>query len=238
VEKWAARAQGKGHGTATIAREVALAERLLGRRPQLAVDIGANIGNYSAELRRRNPQLEIHLFEPSSTNLLKLRQRFANDARLTVVPHAVADAPREATLFADEAGSGMGSLAQRDLRHRGLDFSARETVSVIRFEDYWRGTLASRPLDIVKLDIEGFELSALQGFGAALAATEVVQFEFGGCNIDTRSHFRDFWLLFQEGGFTLYRISPFGLVRLRRYRESDEFFSTTNYLAHKASRSR
>ena len=233
VEKLAAHAQGKGYGTATIARENALVHQLLGSTPALAADIGGNVGEYTAELRRRHPALEVHVFEPSSTNIAKLRTRFGGDARVTLVPSAVSEAPGEATLFADESGSGMGSLANRDLAHRGLAFRAQETVPVIRFEDYWSTALGRRPLDIVKIDIEGFELPALRGFGAALEATSVLQFEFGGCNIDTRTYFRDFWQFFQQRGFTLYRITPFGLDRLTRYRESDEFFSTTNYVARR-----
>jgi FkbM family methyltransferase len=175
------------------------------------------------------------VFEPSPTNVERLQRRFAADAGVHVVASAVADATRQATLYADRAGSGMGSLAARDLRHRGLSFSHRETVSVIRFEDYWAQHMGRRPLDIVKIDIEGFELAALHGFGDALAATRVLQFEFGGCNIDTRTYFRDFWDSFRTRGFALYRITPFGLHRLKRYRESDEFFSTTNYVARNDS---
>lgn len=145
IEKRAARAQGKGYGTATIARENALVLRLLGRTPQLAVDIGGNVGDYTAELRRRHPQVEIHVFEPSSTNIARLRERFAADERVTLVPCAVSDEARQAMLFADESGSGMGSLAQRDLSHRGLRFEAQESVSVIRFEDYWQQRLAGCP---------------------------------------------------------------------------------------------
>lgn len=231
VEKSAARLQGKGYGTATIARENALVQRLLGTEPRLAVDIGGNVGEYTAELRRRHPALEIHVFEPSSTNVERLRQRFAGDGRITLVPSAVSDAPGQATLYADVSGSGMGSLAPRELAHRGIDFHAQETVPVRRFADYWAGELGARRLDIVKLDIEGFELAALRGFGDALAATAVLQFEFGGCNVDTRTFFRDFWQLFDRRGFELYRITPLGLERMRRYRDSDECFATTNYLA-------
>ncbi len=74
-------------------------------------------------------------------------------------------------------------------------------------------------------------MAALQGFGGALSVVRAVQFEFGGANIDTRTYFRDFWYLFTEAGFDLFRITPFGPQRLGRYRERDEFFSTTNYVA-------
>jgi hypothetical protein len=125
----------------------------------------------------------------------------------------------------------MGSLARRHLAHRGIDFQPQESVRILCFGDYWRDVLGGRRLDIVKLDIEGFELAALRGFGAALQATSVLQFEFGGCNVDTRTFFRDFWFFFESFGFEIYRITPLGLERLLRYRDSDECFTTTNYLA-------
>ena len=59
------------------------------------------------------------------------------------------------------------------------------------------------------------------------------QFEFGGTNIDTRTYFRDFWYFFKECGFILYRITPLGAELIRTYRESDEYFMTTNFIAVK-----
>jgi nucleoside-diphosphate-sugar epimerase len=39
-----------------------------------------------------------------------------------------------------------------------------------------------------------------------------VNFEFGGCNIDTRTHFHDFWYLLVElYKYKLYLITPLGL---------------------------
>jgi hypothetical protein len=71
----------------------------------------------------------------------------------------------------------------------------------------------------------------LDGFGKAVQATNIFQFEFGGCNIDSRTYFQDFWYFFKENNFVIHRITPFGLEKIERYRESDEFFSTTNYIA-------
>jgi len=91
--------------------------------------------------------------------------------------------------------------------------------------------LQRRTIDIAKLDIEGHELAALQGFGDAIRATKIIQFEFGGANIDTRTYFQDYWYFFKEHGFDLFRITPFGHQAIPAYREADEFFSTTNFLA-------
>jgi FkbM family methyltransferase len=231
IERAAAYAQGKGYGTATIGQEIDLLLSLLGVRPKLAIDVGGNVGNYTAELRKKNPQLEIHVFEPSATNIAKLGARFKDDSLIKLVPFALSDRAGSATLFANEPGSGLGSLTRRRLDHFNIAFDTKETVETTRFEDYWRTQLQSRKLDVVKIDVEGNELVALQGFGDALNATRVLQFEFGGCNIDTRTYFQDFWYYLSEQRFEIYRITPFGAAKITSYQESDEFFSTTNYLA-------
>ena len=86
-------------------------------------------------------------------------------------------------------------------------------------------------MDIIKLDIEGHELSAIKGLGAIVQQTSIFQFEFGGCNIDTRTYFKDFFDFFKDNNFEIYRITPFGVELISNYRETDEFFSTTNFLA-------
>lgn len=231
IEKVAAYAQGKGYGAGTIKQEVCQVFRQLGTKPKLVVDVGGNVGKYSQELRNRQADLEIHIFEPASVNLQKLRRAFKDDPLIKINPCGISNFSGNATLFANEPGSGLASLTKRRLDHFGINFDFQEDVKLIRFEDYWKSTLSCRPIDIVKLDIEGHELDALNSFGGALAATKVIQFEFGGCNIDTKSNFQDMFYFFKANNFSLSRITPLGLEFIEKYREIDEFFSTTNYLA-------
>lgn len=231
VEQAAADAQGKGFGSASIYQEVEIISRLLVKPPQLALDIGANIGSYTAELRRRYADLEIHIFEPSNLNIEKLNARFLTDSLIKIVPVAVSNQIGSATLFFDEPGSGLASLTKRKLEHFNIAFNDEQSVSTIRLEDYWKNELVGRRIDIAKIDIEGHELAALEGFGPAIEMVSVLQFEFGGCNIDTRTFFQDFWNFFNQKEFDLFRITPTGFDRISTYREIDEFFSTTNYVA-------
>jgi len=231
IEDIAQKAQGKGYGAATIHQENDLVHKLLEREPLIAIDIGGNIGEYSAELRRRNKNLEIHIFEPSKINVHKLNSRFAHDKLIKVVSLGVSDENGVATLFSDSPGSSLASLSNRKLEHFNIQFNVTEEISTIRFEEYWRSSLNERVLDIVKLDVEGHELAALKGFGDAIFSTRVIQFEFGGCNIDTRTYFQNFWYFFRERNFDIYRITPFGVEEIKAYRESDEHFSITNYIA-------
>jgi FkbM family methyltransferase len=231
LEKRATWMQGKGYGAATMGQEVRMVRRLLGRHPSLAVDIGGNIGDYTAELLRAFPGLEMHVFEPATSNIAKLRHRFANLKQVSLKQAALSNAPGRMTLFADKDGSGMASLARRELAHLNINFDPMEEVEVLRFEDYWRGTLGGRNVDIIKVDVEGYELMVLGGFGEAIRQVRVLQFEFGGTNIDTKVFFRDLWRFFEDAEFDLYRITPLGIMRIDRYHERDEHFLIANFIA-------
>jgi hypothetical protein len=64
-----------------------------------------------------------------------------------------------------------------------------------------------------------------------------VTFEFGGCNIDSRTYFQDFFYFFDDAGMDLFRIHPSGrAIPIPQYREIQEQFRTTNYLALRRER--
>lgn len=81
------------------------------------------------------------------------------------------------------------------------------------------------------MDIEGNELKALQGAEKLLKEGRIraIQIEFGGCNIDSRTYFRDFWNLLHEN-FEVYRILKNGLWKIEQYAEKMECFCNMNYL--------
>jgi len=81
------------------------------------------------------------------------------------------------------------------------------------------------------MDVEGSELKILEGMGIFIKKIKLIQFEFGGCNIDSRTFFQDFWYYFKKNNFDLFRITPTGPKKIKEYSESDEFFRTTNYIA-------
>jgi len=233
-EKQLAKAQGKGYGSSSIDSEINSIKKLLGEvEPALCIDIGGNIGDYTAGLNKRFPDSRIVCFEPSQTNVALLQGRFGSNKNISVESVGVSNQSGTHTLFSDKPGSGLGSLTKRNLSHFNREFDIEEAIRIIKFEDYWQQKLRSAPIDILKMDIEGHELDALEGCGEALSASKVVQFEFGGCNIDTRTYFQDFWYFFTERDFSLFRITPFGLSPLSRYKERDEAFRTTNFLARK-----
>lgn len=236
IEKTSAKWQGKGWGTSTVKKEFSAAVSLLNDKDaRLCVDIGGNKGIYTDEIIRRYPNGRVTVFEPAKSNVDILNRKYADNTNIVIEQSAVSNDVGEATLFSNEDGSGLASLTKRQLDHIGVDFDNTESIRTIRLEEYWNDVLDRQPISVCKIDIEGHELDALNGFGEALNHIDVIQFEFGGCNVDTRTFFRDFWYFFQENNYELYRISPFGAVKIKRYREMHEFFRTTNYLAKRIS---
>jgi len=231
IERIAALFQGKGYGSATIKLENSLVHKFFNSTPSLAIDVGGNIGEYSAELRKRNKNLEIHIFEPSNYNIKKLKRRFIRDEQIKIVPFALDEKNGSTRLFSDKIGSGLGSLNKRRLDHFKIPFKISEKIKTIRFENYWKIQLNKRRINLMKIDVEGYELKVLKGLGKSIAFIDVIQFEFGGSNIDSKTFFQDFWYFFKEHDFNLYRIAPFGAQKIKKYQESDEFFSATNYIA-------
>jgi FkbM family methyltransferase len=233
LEKLSAFAQGKGYGSRSIRQEIAVFRRMVkSSNPQLLmIDIGGNIGDYTCNLRKNFKQAEIHVFEPSSVNVDKLSNRFQYDPLVIINPVGVSNSEGSFLLYSNEPGSGIASLSKRRMDHFNVDLSFSEQVQTIRFENYWINQLSRRRINLVKLDIEGHELDALTGFGSAIEAIELIQFEFGGCNLDTHTTFQDFYYFFQDHNYEIFRITPFGSEKISKYREIDEFYSTTNFIA-------
>ncbi len=53
---------------------------------------------------------------------------------------------------------------------------------------------------LVKMDVEGHELNVLNGRINTLALAQIFQFEFGGCNIDTKVFFKIFGIFLPRWG--------------------------------------
>jgi FkbM family methyltransferase len=227
---------GKGSGTGwdkteTIATANVLREGCLSGHP-IVIDCGANIGNWTRELRSHlgSDSGRWIAIEPTPENVKRLESL----PNLEIIEAAAGEKAEELQLHIYNGGSGWTSLHQRhDSFAEGLEFSVH-TVPVITIDS----VIADRGLDHVdflKLDIEGHELFALRGAVQSLSARRIkaLSFEFGSGNVNSRTFFRDFWELLTPLGFELRRICPGGsTVPVKSYYEDLEVFrGVTNYIA-------
>ena len=238
VEDVVQRQLGKGSGAWSTKVEVAAISHFINQKSIkkiVAIDAGANLGDWSYELMRHFPTSEIIAFEPSKEAFARLQERFSEAKSVQCENVALGRVDAITKLYSDRSGSGLGSLTKRRVDHFNIGFDFEEEIEVNTL-DSWIANLGYRLVpNILKMDVEGHELDILLGAKESIKHIEIVQFEFGGSNIDTRTYFQDFWYFFKDHNFDLFRITPRKPKLIHKYSEIDECFRATNYLAVKNS---
>ena len=223
---------GKGYGSNSIRQEIKLVSKFtIPQEVKLCIDVGGNKGKYSEGLKKTFPNSKIIIFEPQHKCFELLQEKFRDQDNVQLIPKALSNFDGKSIIYSDKQGSGLASLTKRNLEHVNVNFETTENVEVTNFFKFWKENLNSIDIDVVKIDVEGHEMDVLLGMGEAIEKIKIIQFEFGGCNIDTRTYFIDYFEFFKKHKFNLFRISPIGLIGINAYSEFDEFFSTTNFIA-------
>jgi FkbM family methyltransferase len=159
-------------------------------------------------------------------------------ATITLNNIALGKQKGETQLYYDEKKSGLASLTKRRLDHFQINFEESEVISIDTLDNYCK-TNNINNINLLKIDVEGHELDVLAGATEMFhkKAIDIVTFEFGGCNIDTRSFFQDFYYFFADAGMSISRITPSGyLFPIESYTEILEQFRTTNFVATRGYR--
>ena len=197
-------------------------------------DVGANVGDYSkkvAEIFVENTT--IYSFEPSK----KTFELFLNTTKNinNIFPNnlGISDNETKSILYSNNEGSGLASIYNRKLDHFDIKMDRTEEITLTTIDNFCALNKIDK-INFLKLDIEGHELSALIGAKNMIneGKIDVIQFEFGGCNIDSGTYFKDFYYLLSEK-YKLYRLLKHGVCELPQYQELYEIFRIVNFIAIK-----
>lgn len=125
-------------------------------RGAVAVDVGANIGIYSKFLSRCVGSTGlVHSFEPSSDNFRRLSAATRDLSNVRLTQTAVGERSGECKLY-------ISDKLNVDHRAYNADGDSRRAVptEMVALDDYFK---PGERVDLIKMDIQGYELHALRG---------------------------------------------------------------------------
>jgi FkbM family methyltransferase len=186
-----------------------LLELLRANPPATIYDIGANVGTWTCLAKSLYPAAQVEAFEPLAQHFPKFKEWTAAwpaDVRLHAC--ALGAEERSATMHVMDFSDASSLLA---LSAQGADEfkikpAAEQSVSVVPL-DVLVARERLRPPDLIKLDVQGYELAVLQGAAGCLRSARVVL-----CEVSFREFysgqplFHDVLAFLRERGFALHAL--------------------------------
>jgi len=211
--------------------EVTVLKKLNQFNPGVIIDGGANVGNYLKLINKHCPKARVYSFEPVPDTFNKLKYgASANQNNVLVNKGLFKDnctfainvfpSDEHASIF-DISAVSQNPVSTVDIDLvKGDDFADQEKIDEIFF---------------LKLDLEGAEFDALEGFERMLkkGAIKVIQFEYGYINIITKKLLIDYYKFFEKYGYKVGKIFP-KIVEFRQYNYKYEDFIGPNFIAVKS----
>ncbi|WP_294016424.1 FkbM family methyltransferase [Sphingomonas sp.] len=139
----------------------AFLSRIPANRRRTILDIGANVGTHTLQFSRAFDA--VHSFEPNPLVFGRLQRNLSLNAATNVVPHhlGLGTEPGSFQLYSPAGGNGgLGTLVTTDQYDAPL-----EAVATVQVEqgDALLARLNVGPVDAIKCDVQGFEISVLEG---------------------------------------------------------------------------
>ena len=143
------------------------------------LDIGANTGEFSKEMRTLFPDAHIYAFEPLKDCFDQINQKLAGDAKIHTLNVALGESNSQTTIqrssFHPSSSLLKMSSLHKELYPKSKD-ATEETIQVMRLDDAMKDVSFEAPL-FVKMDVQGFEDKVIKGGPDTISRASVLQIE-------------------------------------------------------------
>lgn len=207
-------------------------DEILSSFPSLiCFDVGANIGKWSRQVLNSCNVDQMHLFEPVSSSFNKLTDEFSSfeQAKVRINHSALGDEEATTLIYYGEHLS-QASFLKDASRINYIKQDSYEVVAVDTIDNYVKTAKISR-IDVLKIDVEGYERCVLDGGRKFLTCNPpaFIQIEMNRHQIYTSTNL--FALLSDfESLYTVYRLMPGGWVRIKLDDPESNIFHFSNYV--------
>ncbi len=187
-------------------------KRLLGNnRISGILDAGASNGRIALKLLDAFPDATAYAFEPNPRYRDELEALARENTRFSPHFNGLANHSDSTPLFVTE-NIGSSSLYQPSERFRESHPDASQVTETVQIDivrlDEWLDTIGTPPIEVMKLDIQGGELAALQGAEKTLQRSTLLVYTevLFNAMYDGGALFSDIDQYLRSCGFVLYNL--------------------------------
>lgn len=164
----------QGHIDSLELVELIKKDGALGARPVI-FDIGSNIGTWTLLVKSLLPGAEVHAFEPLESHNTAFRQSCAGlpDIHLHTYCAGNSNSSGVINISSYSDSSSLLEATPLEFEHFFISKQGEEQVEVKRLADQVRSGGLPAP-DVIKLDVQGYELEALRGMEELLDAAKYI----------------------------------------------------------------
>lgn len=186
----------------------------------LALDIGANEGDYSNLIKTINPNVKLICFEPNPALISKIKEKDIG----AIYNVAVGDCNGVVEFNINSEDSTQSSVYRENVNTKKIKVPS---ITLDKFSednniDYF---------DFIKIDTEGFEHQVILGAKELCSKQKIgmIQFEYGGTFLDANKKLKDIYDILIEN-YIICHLNPTGLIPIK-YSSEIETYRYSNWIA-------
>ncbi len=202
------------------------------RNGMTVFDVGVNKGEWIGLVLAKYKDITAHVFDPILGILGDVLPGPEYSLYKNVV--AVSDCTGEKEFYTYEKITELSTLYRRSAAvEKQFDLDPKITkVKTTTLDDYCSKHNIAK-IDFLKIDVEGAELDVFRGAQTLFRGKRIahLQFEYGGCNLDSKVALLDLYFYLRSVGYDMYTITETGRIKMENFDTKLEDYQLTNYYA-------
>jgi len=195
-------------------------------------DVGVNKGEWIGLVLGKYKNISAHVFDPIPGILSAIAPGTQN--KITKNSVAVSDVVGEKEFYVYEQITELSTIYRRG---RDIEEQFHLAPRIIKAPtctlDEYCAERGVKAIDFLKIDVEGAELDVFHGAQELLRSKRVanLQFEYGGCNIDSKHTLLDMHFYLRSVGYDIYKMEEARVIPFNDFDLKMEDYQLTNYYA-------
>jgi len=201
-------------------------------------DVGTCVGEWSEAVLNKYESVIIHQFEPILTSYELLAKKYMRQVENKMIFQnnlALSDKEGEVEFYYYPSHPVLSTEFRRNAIIEGRkNLKPKKCIVALTTLDSYCKEKGVKSINFLKIDTEGGELNVLKGAERLLAKRliDCMQFEYGGCFLDSKTTLKQIWNLLASCGYKIFKLVSGGVEPILRWEDSLENYEYSNYLAN------